>query len=214
MIIIAASIIAAYLIGSINFAVIFTKVFKHTDIREHGSGNAGTTNAMRVGGFLPGMLTFIFDALKGFVACLLGKLSFDYVAPEIDAWWAVPLAGAYICGVACIIGHVFPLFFKFRGGKGVATCVGIFAVCCPVAIVAGLVVFALLTIISRYVSLGSLVATLVVVVLATVFRTVDTPAAIQIICCAIMAVLIFYKHVSNIRRLIAGTENRVGNKTK
>ncbi|MBO4693210.1 MAG: glycerol-3-phosphate 1-O-acyltransferase PlsY [Clostridia bacterium] len=210
MIIIALAIIAAYFIGSINFAVIFTRAFESKDIREHGSGNAGTTNVMRVGGFLPGMLTFLFDALKGFVASILGKMVFDYVSVNYNITWTAPLAGAYICGVACIIGHIFPLFFKFKGGKGVATCVGIFAVCCPIAIIAGLAFFALITILSRYVSLASLSATVVVVVLATVFRTPDTPEIIQIICCLIMAFLIFYKHKGNIKRLVAGNENRIG----
>lgn len=211
MIIALAAVILAYLLGSINFAVIFSKLLKHNDIRECGSGNAGTTNVMRVNGFLPGALTFIFDALKGFAACKLGQLLFaEYVAQNTSAIWALPFSGAYFCAVACIIGHIFPLFFKFRGGKGVATCVGIFAVCCPIAIAAGLIVFTIVTVVSRYVSLGSLVSTVVVVILATVFRNAETPAAVQIICCIIMAALIYYKHVSNIKRLISGTENRIG----
>lgn len=212
MIFAALAVIAAYLIGSINFAVIFTKAFKKTDIREHGSGNAGTTNVMRVGGLLPGILTFIFDAFKGFVACTVGKVVFDCVFQSQNTLFTSPFAGAYICGVICMIGHIFPLFFKFRGGKGVATSVGIFAVCCPKAIIIGLAVFAIVTLISRYVSLGSLVATIVVVSLATVFRTSDTPALVQIVSCAIMAVLIIYKHFENIKRLISGEENRIGKK--
>ena len=212
MILAVLSIIAAYLLGSINFAVIFTKSFKNEDIREHGSGNAGTTNVMRVGGFLPGILTFVFDALKGFVACMAGKLAFSYAFGGSEAWWALPLSGAYFCGVACIVGHIFPVFFKFHGGKGVATCVGIFAVCCPIAIAIGLAVFAVVTVLSRYVSLASLTATVVVITLATVLRSDDTNVAVQVICCLIMAALIFYKHMSNIKRLIAGKENRVGKK--
>ena len=202
-------IIAAYLLGSINFAVIFTRAFSKEDIRNYGSGNAGTTNVLRVGGVLPGVLTFICDILKGFAACMLGKLLFAYIAESVTASWALPYAGAYFCAVACIIGHVFPLFFGFRGGKGVATSVGIFAVCCPIAIVIGLAVFAVITIVSRYVSLGSLIAPVVVVVLATVFRTDATPTTVQIICCLIIGGLIYYKHLSNIKRLISGTENKI-----
>lgn len=211
MIIALSAVILAYLLGSINFAVIFSKLLKHNDIRESGSGNAGTTNVMRVNGFLPGALTFIFDALKGFAACEIGLVIFEeYVTGDATSIWSLPYAGAYFCAVACIIGHIFPLFFKFRGGKGVATCVGIFSVCCPVAIIAGLVVFTVVTVVSRYVSLGSLVATVVVITLATVFRNAETPAVIQIICCVIMAALIYYKHIGNIKRLIKGTENRIG----
>ena len=206
-------IIVSYMIGSINFAVIFSKLFSKKDIRESGSGNAGTTNVMRVNGFVPGMLTFIFDALKGFVACILGFFIFSkYVSPVSASIFALPYAGAYYCAVACIIGHIFPLFFSFKGGKGVATCVGIFAVCCPIAIIIGLAVFAIITIISRYVSLGSLIATIVVITLATVFRNAQTPAIVQIFACLIMAALIYYKHIGNIKRLIKGTENRIGNK--
>lgn len=212
MIIVAVlTVVIAYLLGSINFAVIFSKLFKHNDIRNSGSGNAGATNVLRVNGVLPGILTFVFDALKGFVACEIGRIVFaQYVSAEINAIWSLPFSGAYFCAVACMLGHIFPVFFKFRGGKGVATSVGIFAVCCPIAIIVGLVVFAIITIISRYVSLGSLVATIVVITLATVFRNADTPLSVQIACCLIMAGLIYYKHIGNIKRLISGKENRIG----
>ena len=205
--------VLAYLLGSINFAVIFSKAFTKKDIRESGSGNAGATNVMRVNGFLPGMLTFIFDALKGFLACFIGKIVFEiYIATEIASIWSAPYSAAYICAVLCMLGHIFPIFFGFKGGKGVATSVGIFAVCCPIAIIIGLAVFAVIAFISRYVSLASLTATVVVITLATVFRNADTPALFQIISCLIMAGLIYYKHISNIKRLLSGTENKVGSK--
>ena len=147
------TVIAAYLIGSINFAVIFAKAFMKKDVRELGSGNAGTTNVMRNAGFLPGALTFVFDALKGFAACYMGKMIFEYISIQTVSDWASPIFGAYLCGLACMLGHVFPFFFQFKGGKGVATSVGIFAVCCPIAIIIGLVAFALITVFSKYVSL-------------------------------------------------------------
>lgn len=207
------TVIFAYLIGSINFAVIFSKAFTKKDIRESGSGNAGATNVMRVNGIVPGILTFVFDALKGFVACEAGKIVFNYYYAEgANFGLTSAYAGAYICAVACMVGHIFPIFFGFKGGKGVATSVGIFSVCCPIAIIIGLAVFAILTVISRYVSLSSLVATIVVVTLATVFRNDQTPMITQVICCFIMATLIYYKHISNIKRLISGTENRIGGK--
>ena len=203
------SVITAYLLGSINFAVIFTRAYKNTDIREQGSGNAGTTNVMRVGGVVPGLLTFFGDALKGFVACFIGKLVFAHVVEVYDHVIFYPLAGAYICGVVCMFGHICPVFFGFKGGKGVATAVGIFAVCCPIAAVIGLAVFAAVTIISKYVSLGSLTATVAVVVLATVFPRKDTPIIVQVVCCLLMALMIFYKHRGNIKRLISGTERKI-----
>ncbi|MBR5922578.1 MAG: glycerol-3-phosphate 1-O-acyltransferase PlsY [Clostridia bacterium] len=211
MIIILAisAVIAAYLLGSINFAVLFTRAYKNIDIREQGSGNAGTTNVMRVGGVVPGLLTFFGDALKGFAACMLGKIAFDYVFQTYDYTVFNPLAGAYICGTVCMFGHICPIFFGFKGGKGVATAVGIFAVCCPIAAVAGLVAFAAVTLISRYVSLGSLTATIVVIVLATVFPREDTPTVFQVVCCIVMAFMIYFKHRGNIKRLISGTERKV-----
>ena len=208
------TVIAAYLIGSINFAVIFSSAFMKKDVRSMGSGNAGTTNVMRTAGFLPGALTFICDALKGFCASYLGYLVFQYIFNNTEAVWAKAIYGAYICGTACMLGHVFPIFYQFKGGKGVATSVGIFAVCCPVAIISGLVAFTLVTVVSKYVSLASLVATVVVVVLSVIFY--DTTALLipQIVFAVIMGAIVFLKHSSNIKRLLNGTESKIGKKGK
>ena len=103
-----AAVIAAYLLGSINFAVIFANAFLKKDVRKLGSGNAGTTNVMRTAGLLPGILTFVCDALKGFVACYIGKTVFFYVMNN-SGTYAHPLYGAYLCGVICMLGHVFPI---------------------------------------------------------------------------------------------------------
>lgn len=205
----ALSFVAAYLIGSINFAVIFAKTFIKGDIRDYGSGNAGTTNVMRVGGFLPGLLTFICDALKGFVACEIGYLVFDYIHKIGGFEWAYAIYGAYICGLACMLGHVFPIFFQFKGGKGVATSVGIFAVCCPIAIILGLIAFAVSTLISRIVSLSSLIATVVVVVLSLI--NFDNTALFwpQAIPCVLMGTVVILKHKDNIKRLIKGEEKKL-----
>ena len=209
------TIIAAYLIGSINFAVIFAKVFLKKDVRELGSGNAGATNVMRNAGFLPGALTFVCDALKGFVASFLGLKMFEYISHYEDGDWARGIYGALICGVACMLGHVFPIFFGFKGGKGVATSVGIFAVCNPLAITLGLIAFAIVLATTKLVSLSSLVATVIVVILSIAlgdFVYADLlPQAILII---IMGAIVFLKHKSNIERLIAGTESKIGKKGK
>lgn len=208
------TVIGAYLIGSISFAVIFSKLFSKEDIRSKGSGNAGTTNVMRSVGLLPGLLTFVFDALKGFVACKAGELIFDYISKNSDAVWAVPVYGAYICGVACMLGHVFPIFFGFKGGKGVATSVGIFLVCCPIAIITGLAVFALGLLVCRIVSLSSLIATVVVVVMSVIFAASGVNILPQIIMSVIMGIIVFLKHSSNIKRLLAGEEKKITVKRK
>ena len=202
------TIIFAYLLGSINFAVIFSKAFSKKDIRESGSGNAGATNVLRVNGIVPGVLTFVFDALKGFAACIIGKEIFAaYITPRISSILTEPYSAAYIW-------HIFPVFFTFKGGKGVAICVGIFAVCCPISIVIGLAVFTIIAVLTRYVSLASLAATLVVITLATVFRNAETPLLIQVSSCIAMAAMIYIKHLSNIKRLINGTENKFGSSKK
>lgn len=203
------TVIAAYLLGSINFAVIFSAVFVKKDVRDMGSGNAGTTNVMRTAGFLPGLLTFICDALKGFAACMIGKLIFDYIHTATGAEWSLPIYGAYLCGVACMLGHIFPLFFQFRGGKGVATSVGIFAVCCPIAIIIGLAVFAVMTLITKIVSLSSLTATVTVVVISVVFYNENAALWLQAVLSIIMGAMVFLKHKENIKRLVSGEESKI-----
>lgn len=203
------TVIAAYLLGSINFAVVFSNLFLKKDVREMGSGNAGTTNVMRSAGFLPGALTFICDALKGFVACILGKYIFDYIHTATGSEWSLAVYGAFLCGAACIIGHMYPIFFQFRGGKGIATSVGIFAVCCPIAIIIGLCVFAILLFISKIVSLSSLAATVTVVVLTMVFYNDSGLLWPQVVLALLMGGLVFFKHRENIKRLISGEESKV-----
>lgn len=206
---IIVTVVAAYLIGSINFAVIFAKAFTKKDVREMGSGNAGATNVIRNAGVLPGILTFVFDALKGFAASYMGKVIFDYVYNTTGNELANGIVGAFLCGCFCMLGHVFPFFFGFRGGKGVATSVGIFAVCCPVAIIIGLIVFAVTLIVSKYVSLSSVFAAVTVVVLT--FFLCDKTAVVlpQIILALAMGVIVILKHRDNIKRLIAGTESKL-----
>lgn len=204
------TVLCAYLIGSINFAVIFSSIFLKKDVRKMGSGNAGTTNVMRTAGFLPGALTFICDALKGFVASYIGYLVFDYISHFTV--WSAAIYGAYACGTACMLGHVFPIFYQFKGGKGVATSVGIFAVCCPIAIVIGLIVFAIVTVISKYVSLASITATVTVVTLSIVFRDMYVSKYPQIFFVVAMGAIVILKHSENIKRLLKGTENKIGKK--
>ena len=206
------TVVAAYLFGSVNFAVIFAKAFLKKDVRELGSGNAGATNVMRNAGFLPGALTFLCDALKGFAASLMGQLIFEYIGKHSGDEWAVGIYGAYICGVACMLGHVFPIFFQFKGGKGVATSVGIFAICSHWAIIMGLVVFAVCLLLSKIVSLSSLFATIVVVVGSIIFSDETASLFPQVLMSFMMGVIVIVKHKDNIKRLLSGTENKIGKK--
>ena len=208
------TVIAAYLIGSINFAVIFSAIFMKKDVRELGSGNAGTTNVMRNGGFLPGVLTFLCDALKGFVASYMGLKIFEYISHFVKGEWAFPIYGALICGLACMIGHVFPIFFGFKGGKGVATSVGIFYVCNPLAITLGLIVFAIVLLVSKYVSLASLIATVTVVTLSIAFYDIHASILPQAILILAMGAIVILKHITNIKRLLSGTESKIGSKRR
>ena len=202
------TVILAYLLGSISFAVVFSKAFMKKDIRELGSGNAGTTNVMRTGGFKLGAITFLGDALKGFVACLLGKLVFANVLQNGERWGVY---GAFICGVVCMLGHVFPIFFQFKGGKGIATSVGIFAICCWPAILIGLAVFALGVFITRIVSVSSIAAAITVVSCAIIFAYINQPALLwpQAVLAIAMGILVIAKHSENIKRLIKGTEKKL-----
>ena len=202
-------IITAYLIGSINFAVILSGAFLKKDVRELGSGNAGATNVLRNAGLLPGILTFFCDVLKGFAATFAGKMVFDYIIKSSMAEWSEPIYGAYFCGLACMLGHVFPIFFQFKGGKGVAVSVGIFAVCSPISIIIGLLSFAVIVIVSKTVSLGSVIATVIVVTLSILFNDGSghiLPKAISSVC---MGLIIIIKHKENIKRIIAETETKI-----
>ncbi len=204
-----SAIVGAYLIGSINFAVIFSNLFTGRDVRNSGSGNAGTTNVMRTAGLLPGILTFVFDAAKGFVGAFIGKTVFAYLFGLTGLLVFTPVYGAYICYVFVMIGHILPVFFGFRGGKGIATSVGGFAVCCWPAIVIGLGAFALSVLVSKIVSLSSLIATMFVVTFAIVF--VDTSVGVipQIIMAVIAGGIVFYTHRTNIVRLLRGEEKKL-----
>ena len=220
------AVVFAYLIGSVSFSVIFTKIFTGKDVRNEGSGNAGATNVLRTAGKLPGILTFVCDALKGFVACFVGKMVFSYISQTPTATEIFnPMYGAYICLIAVMLGHIFPLFFGFKGGKAVACSVGTFAVCCPIAIVLGLLVFALGVVITRIVSLSSILATITVVTSAIIysvfgptdvgnafFPVVDYNIIPTIIIAVIAGAIVILKHKSNIVRLLNGTEKKISSK--
>ncbi len=202
------TVVGAYLLGSINFAVIFTHLFAGRDVRDFGSGNAGATNTLRVAGVLPATLTFVCDLLKGTLACWVGSRIFDYMFSQ-GVHWAFPIYGAYFCGVACMLGHLFPIFFGFRGGKGVAIGVGIYLICSTPAILIGVAVFLIVMLFSRIVSISSIIGTVVVVIGSFVFHNPQAELAPQILLSLTMGIMIIMKHIPNIQRLLNGEEKKI-----
>ncbi|MBB5172906.1 glycerol-3-phosphate acyltransferase PlsY [Texcoconibacillus texcoconensis] len=193
-------VLIGYLLGSVSFSYLIAKKLKQVDIRQHGSGNAGATNTLRVLGVGPAITVLALDCAKGIVAILIAQ-------------WATqdPLIVS-LSGLAAIVGHNWPVFYKFKGGKGVATTIGVLAtlVFLP-ALFAGSI--AILSIIfTRYVSLGSLLFILITPLLVWTFSTTfDYPSAYRYILLAIAALSI-WRHRENIQRLLKGTESKIGQK--
>jgi glycerol-3-phosphate acyltransferase PlsY len=182
--------IVGYLLGSIPFGFLLTRIGGHGDIRDIGSGSIGATNVLRTGNKTMAALTLVFDVLKGAAAVLVGAAWSEEAA----------LAG----GAAVIVGHMFPIWLGFRGGKGVATALGVLIVIAwPVALGAGLLWLAT-AIVFRYSSLAALVAAVASAALAGF--VVDQPRAALI---ALIAILVVMRHRQNIQRLMAGTESRI-----
>lgn len=212
--------LVAYLLGSCNSSLIFVRLLKGEDIREQGSHNAGLTNAMRCYGKGMAALTLIGDLSKGVVAVLLAKLFCHLLGaglPMPDG--ADPVYAEYIAGIFAILGHMFPLFYGFKGGKGVLTGVSVFLVISPPCFLILMAIFILLLWRSRYVSLSSVIATAccpIVTLLLHLFLYDTTTAHAWLYCglSLLMAAPIILKHRTNIQRLLAGTENRFSWKSK
>ena len=198
--------VVAYLLGSLPSGFLLIHLFRHQDIRSFGSGNIGATNVLRSGGKGLGAATFLIDMLKGSGAVLLGALLAAHLAPDLPVRNFEALAALF-----AVLGHVFPVWLRFRGGKGVATSFGVFVVAAPWAALAAIGVFAVVLIVSRYVSLASILGAASFPVFAWLLVHGDRPPffiAVQVA----VAVLIVAKHHQNIRRLLAGTESRLGAK--
>ena len=207
----ALSLVVSYLIGSINAAVIISKLVAHKDVRDFGSGNAGMTNVMRVMGFLPGLLTFLFDGLKGAAVCALAKfVVFPYVYSNLGYEFLRPEYAVFYCAFLCLIGHIFPVFFGFKGGKGVATSLGILFVCQYQTAIIGFSLFLIIFIFSRIISLGSVCACAAVPFINIIFAKGDnTSVLIQCLLMGAAAGLVIFMHRSNIVRLIKGEEKKL-----
>jgi acyl phosphate:glycerol-3-phosphate acyltransferase len=195
----------AYLLGSIPFGYILVRIFRGQDVRDTGSGNIGATNVARSSPAL-GALTLFFDAAKGLFAVVAGT----YLAAIAMHTLQRPSVYTFvaIAAIAAVIGHMFPLWLNFRGGKGVATSVGVFLALAPKTLLIAIGLFVALVAAFRYISLGSIIVAAAFPLIAYEMRDYHSSAAILAAMCAI-AVLIIIKHHENIRRLLAGTESRV-----
>jgi len=192
----------AYLLGSIPWGVVLTRVFTSVDIRQQGSGNIGTTNVSRVAGSTLGLLTFLGDVLKGTLPVYLAIVSAGKNQGTNDLLLA-------IVALAAFFGHLYPLFMKFKyGGKGVATCAGCFVVLSPLACLSALLTFSVVLFISKRVSAGSLAAAAVLPGVAW-FSTDSLSITVSAV---IMTVFIFMRHRDNIKRMISGTEPKFRDK--
>ena len=191
----AVLVVVGYVLGSISFAVLLVRATTGTDIRAEGSGNAGATNVLRAHGKKLALLVALADVAKGAAAVLLMRLV------TADPRWAAA------AGFAAILGHVFPVFYGFRGGKGVATAVGAFLALSPLALLVSLAVFVAVVAATRYVSLGSVVSMALLPPIAGLLfhapRAVVTAAGAT-------ALLVLVKHLANLKRLARGEESRLG----
>ena len=185
-------LVLAYLIGAIPFGVVVGKLFYGVDVRKHGSGNVGTTNVFRVLGKRAGVVVLVCDMLKGFIPAFIAAQFFN-------PWAAIFIAAAPV------VGHMFSIFLKGRGGKGVATGAGVVAALVPLAFLIILVIWLTLVVTTRYVSVASLVASFLVPVLVIAF---GHPLPYEI-AAVLVSIIVWWAHRGNISRLIHGTESRV-----
>ena len=188
-----------YLIGSVNFSIIISKLFYKDDIREHGSGNAGSTNMLRTHGTVSGLLTFAGDLGKTALAVIAGAYIYN-------------LIGAYVAGFFCILGHVFPLYFKFKGGKGVATVAMVIALTNIRTFIVLFTIFVIIVIGTRYISLGSVLSVVLYpLVLFNILKLYNANGYeyIGVIVAFLIAVLVTVKHRSNLKRIFNHTESKI-----
>ncbi len=188
-----ALLVAAYLLGSVSFGLLLARFRRGVDLRHSGSGSIGATNVARTLGKGAGLLTLLGDSAKGLVAVLLAQT------------WGSSLLITATAALAAVLGHMFPLYHGFRGGKGVATALGVLLFTLPLPLLGGLVVWIAVVAIWHYVSAGSMLAAIAVPVLAALL-TYPLPLVLAAI---IIAMLVLYKHRSNLQRLLQGSEAKL-----
>ena len=187
-------IVAGYLLGSISTGVVLSRLFAKTDIRSQGSGNAGTTNMLRVLGRKMALLTFIGDMLKGIIAVFIGK------------WLIGGELGGLLGVVGAVLGHYYPLYFGFKGGKGIATSFGSLLFVFPVQALLAFAVFLILVAVTHYVSVGSIAAAITLPLLIVITRFQEPTLWIITVC---IGASVVWRHRANIKRLMNHTENKL-----
>jgi glycerol-3-phosphate acyltransferase PlsY len=194
--------VQSYLLGSIPFGYLLVRVFRGEDVRQSGSGNIGATNVSRRSPVL-GVVTLLLDALKGTTAALLSYFLWIQMGLRTGVFDVLPFVPMSVAALFAVLGHMFPVWLRFRGGKGVATALGSFAIVAPAAVLIAAAIFVAVVVIFRYVSLGSILA-------VEVYPWAHAPILLAIITAT--SLLIIAKHHENILRLLAGTESRLGAK--
>ena len=187
-------IVVPYLLGSVNFALVISKVFYHDDIRKYGSGNAGMTNMLRTYGKLAAAGTLLCDMLKASLSVWFGMLMFGYI-------------GGYIAGFFCVLGHIFPIFFKFKGGKGVATTAAMVLTLDPLCFAILIVIFIIIVAATKYVSLGSVICCMAYPILT--YNLASWGQGFSVIFSFLVAAVVIFMHRENIKRLRNRTENKI-----
>lgn len=197
----------AYLVGSLSFAVIVSRAMGLSDPRTYGSGNPGATNVLRSGSKPAAIVTLLLDAAKGWLPVMLVK----WFGPA----WDLSEGTQALAGLAAFLGHLYPVFFAFKGGKGVATAVGVLLAFEPLLALATLVTFAIIVFFSRYVSLASMVAAVFAPAYYLIGEGVAwTASGAKTLALIAMGLLLIWRHRENIQRLLAGTESKLGQKKK
>lgn len=202
-------ILIPYLLGSINTALIVSKLFFHDDVREHGSGNAGTTNILRTYGKKPAIITFAGDALKGVLSVVIACVIFGHPLTEYGYFHLI--TAAYMAAFFCIFGHIFPIFSHFRGGKGFATLAGVILVLNPFLFLILLCMYAAMVLLSHFISLSSVVAALfypLMLSVVTKITSLHMPFGTDVLFATAMGALITWAHRSNLRRIFDGNERK------
>jgi acyl phosphate:glycerol-3-phosphate acyltransferase len=195
-----AFVVCAYLLGSVSFAVVMSKVFGLADPRTYGSGNPGATNVLRSGKKAAAALTLLGDAAKGWLAVFVAM---HYAPHDAQGLWLIALVA-----LAVFLGHVFPVFLRFKGGKGVATALGVLLALSPWMGLAVFVTWLLVAVIFRYSSLSALLAAVGAPIYAMLFALPRE----WVLATALMSLLLIWRHKSNIQNLLTGKESRIGSK--
>lgn len=207
-----ALIVVAYLIGSIPFSFLVVKAFAGADIRQHGSRNVGATNVARNFGRTPGVFALLLDIAKGFAAIEIARWITSLpqwplaTGADVSPWHSRAFWIAF-AGLIAVLAHMFPAWLRFHGGKGVATATGAFLALDPIVVLAGAIVFLIVLIATRFVSLASMVSAASIPLF---FRFLTHASFWTIVVSIVIAILIIVKHHSNIARLTQGTERRMG----